>query len=124
MLYYHVNMPPKCKQLDPEPIYHDLSNWHPKRHCTANASIPTFSPTNIVVYSKYCIFCTYFSNISVVFLSNDILLYTVGKLFLIPIQWCYSHIPTVRNAKVIFKIHHFIVFNSLTFVSTRAPTHI
>ena len=76
------------------------------------------------LYSKYSIFCTYFSNISIVFLSNDILLYTVGKLFLIPIQWCYSHIPTVRNAKVMFKIHHFIVFNSLTFVSTRAPTHI
>ena len=76
------------------------------------------------LYSKYTIFHTYFSNISVVFLSNDILLYTVGKLFLIPIQWCYSHIPMVRNAKAIFKIHHFIVFNSLTFVSTRAPTHI
>ena len=76
------------------------------------------------LYSKYSIFSTYFSNISVVFLSNDIVLYTVGKLFLIPIQWCYSHISTVRNTKVIFKIHHFIVFNSLTFVFTRAPTQI
>ena len=76
------------------------------------------------LYSKYYIFCTYFSNISVVSLSNDILLYTVGKLFLIPIQWCYSHVPIIKNAKVIFKIHHFIVFNSLTFVSTRAPTQI
>ena len=64
------------------------------------------------LYSKYYIFCTYFSNISVFSLSNDILLYTVGKLFSIPIQWYYSHIPTVVNAKVIFKIHHFIVFNS------------
>ena len=35
------------------------------------------------LYSKYTIFCTYFSNISVVSLSNDILLYTVGKPFLI-----------------------------------------
>ena len=76
------------------------------------------------LYSKYTIFRTYFSNISVVFLSNDIILYTVGKPFLIPIQWCYPHIPTIKNAKVIFKIHHFIVFNSLTFVSTCAPTHI
>ena len=76
------------------------------------------------LYSKYYIFYTYFSNISVVSLSNDILLYTVGKLFLIPIPWCYPHIPIIRNAKVIFKIHHFIVFNSLTFVSTRAPTQI
>ena len=76
------------------------------------------------LYSKYYIFRTYFSNISVVSLSNDILLYTVGKPFLMPIQWCYPHIPTVENAKVIFKIHHFIVFNSLTFVSTCAPTQI
>ena len=76
------------------------------------------------LYSKYTIFHTYFSNISVVFLSNNILLYTVGKLFLIPIQWCYSHIPMVRNAKAIFKIHHFVMFNSLTFVSTNAPTQI
>ena len=76
------------------------------------------------LYSKYYIFCTYFSNISVVSLSNDIPLYTVEKPFLVPIQWCYPHIPTVRNAKVIFKIHHFLVFNSLTFVSTRAPTQI
>ena len=87
-----------------------------------NPIFPRLEMRNL--YSKYYIFCTYFSNISIVFLSNDILLYTVGKLFLIPIQWCYSHIPTVRNAKVMFKIHYFIVFNSLTFVSTRAPTHI
>ena len=59
------------------------------------------------LYSKYYIFCTYFSNILVVFLSNNILLYTIGKLVLIPIQWCYSHISTVRNTKVIFKILHF-----------------
>ena len=71
------------------------------------------------LYSKYYIFRTYFSNILVVFLSNNILLYTVGKPVLIPIQWCYSHISTVRNTKVIFKIHHFIVFNSLTFVATQ-----
>ena len=91
-----------------------------------------FSGTNLTfprlemqkLYSKYYIFCTYFSNILVVFLSNNILLYTVGKLVLIPIQWFYSHISTVRNTKVIFKIHHFIVFNSLTFVFTRAPTQI
>ena len=76
------------------------------------------------LYSKYYIFRTYFSNILVVFLSNNMLLYTVGKPVLIPIQWCYSHISTVRNTKVIFKIHHFIVFNSLTFVFTRAPTQI
>ena len=76
------------------------------------------------LFSKYTIFHTYFSNISVVFLSNNILLYTVRKLFLIPIQWCYSHIPMVRNAKAIFKIHHFVMFNSLTFVSTNAPTQI
>ena len=76
------------------------------------------------LYSKYYIFRTYFSNILVVFLSNNILLYTVGKLVLIPIQWCYSHISMVRNTKVIFKIHHFFVFNSLTFVFTRAPTQI
>ena len=55
------------------------------------------------LYSKYYIFRTYFSNILVVFLSDNILLYTVGKLILIPIQWCYSHISTVRNTKVIFK---------------------
>ena len=76
------------------------------------------------LYSKYYIFRPYFSNILVVFLSNNILLYTVGKPVLIPIQWCYSHISTVRNTKVIFKIHHFIVFNSLTFVFTHAPTQI
>ena len=76
------------------------------------------------LYSKYYIFRPYFSNILVVFLSNNILLYTIGTLVLIPIQWCYSHISTVRNTKVIFKIHHFIVFNSLTFVFTRAPTQI
>ena len=76
------------------------------------------------LYSKYYIFDTYFSNILVVSLSNDIPLYTVGKPFLIPIHWCYPHIPTIRNAKVIFKIHHFIVFNFLTFVSIRAPIHI
>ena len=90
------------------------------------------SDTNVIfprlemqkLYSKYYIFRTYFSNILVVFLSNNIPLYTVGKPVLITIQWCYSHISTVRNTKVIFKIHHFIVFNSLTLVSTRAPTHI
>ena len=76
------------------------------------------------LYSKYYIFCTYFSNILVVFLSNNILLYTIVKLVLVGIQWYYSHISTVRNTKVIFKIHHFIVFNSLTFVFTRAPTQI
>ena len=76
------------------------------------------------LYSKYYIFRTYFLNILVVFLSNNILLYAIGKLVLIPIQWCYCHISMFRNTKVIFKIHHFIVFNSLTFVFTRAPTQI
>ena len=76
------------------------------------------------LYSKYSIFSTYFSNISVVFLSNDIVLYTVGKLFLIPIQWCYPHTPTIINAKAIFKILHFIVFNSIISVPIRAPTQI
>ena len=76
------------------------------------------------LYSKYSIFPTYFSNISVVFLSNDIVLYTVGKLFLIPIQWCYPHTPTIINAKAIFKILHFIVFNSIISVPIRAPTQI
>ena len=76
------------------------------------------------LYSKYYIFRTYFSNILVVFLSDNIPLYTVGKPVVIPIQWCYSHISTVRNTKVIFKIHHFIVFNSLTFVFTHALTQI
>ena len=76
------------------------------------------------LYSKYYIFYTYFSNISVVSLSNDILLYTVGKLFLIPIQWCYPHTPTIINAKAIFKILHFIVFNSIISVPIRAPTQI
>ena len=37
------------------------------------------------LYSKYSILPTYFSNISVVFLLNNILLYTVRKLFLISI---------------------------------------
>ena len=94
------------------------------RHLSSgtNPIFPRLEMRNL--YSKYYIFCTYFSNILVVFLSNNILLYTIGKLVLIPIQWCYSHIPTVRNTKVIFKIHHFIVFNSLTFVFTRAPTQI
>ena len=91
-----------------------------------------FSSTNPIfpwlemrkLYSKYFIFCTYLSNISVVFLSNDILLYTVGKLFLIPIQWCYPHTPMIINAKAIFKILHFIVFNSIISVPIRAPTQI
>ena len=76
------------------------------------------------LYSKYSIFSTYFSNISVVFLSNDIVLYTVGKLFLIPIKWCHTHTPTIINAKAIFKILHFIVFNSIISVPIRAPTQI
>ena len=76
------------------------------------------------LYSKYYIFRTYFSNILVVFLSNNILLYTVGKLVLIPIQWCYPHTPTIINAKAIFKILHFIVFNSIISVPICAPTQI
>ena len=93
--------------------------------CLSSGTNPIFTRLEMQkLYSKYYIFRTYFSNISVISLSNNILLYIVGKPFLIPIQWCHPHIPTIRNAKVIFKIHHFIVFNSLTFVFTRAPTQI
>ena len=108
-------------QISPLFTYQMVCYYMPLEH----SSWRLFSGTNPIfsrlemqkLYSKYYIFCTYFLNILVVFLSNNILLYAIGKLVLIPIQWCYCHISMVRNTKVIFKIHHFIVFNSLTFFS-------
>ena len=77
------------------------------------------------LYSKYYILGTSFSNISVVFLSNCmLLLYAIRKPLLTPIQWYQYHIPTIINAKAIFKILHFIVFNSIISVPIRAPTQI
>ena len=69
------------------------------------------------LYSKYYILRTYFSHISVIFLSNGMLLYTIGKPLLMPIQWYQSHIPIIRNTKVIFKILHFL--HLLRFLSLR-----
>ena len=76
--------------------------------CLSNETVPTVIGNQMEeLYSKYYILRTYFSHISVIFLSNGMLLYTIGKPLLMPIQWYRSHIPTIRNAKVIFKILHF-----------------
>lgn len=45
---YHI-MPPKRRQPDPDPIYHDLSNWRPKRRRTGNASTTSYLPANVVI---------------------------------------------------------------------------
>ena len=42
-------MPPKHSLPEPDPIYHDLSNWRPKRRRTGNKSAPLSLPTNTVI---------------------------------------------------------------------------
>ena len=77
--------------------------------CLSNETIPTVIGNQMEeLYSKYYIFWTSFSNISVVYLSNGMLLYAIREPLLMPIQRYQSHIPTIRNAKAIFKILHFL----------------
>ena len=42
-------MPPKRSRPEPDPIYHDLSNWRPKRRRTTNTSTPLSLPAHTVI---------------------------------------------------------------------------
>ena len=100
-----------CSQSECFPVlFNYLNCFLIEWHCIVYRwkAIPTvISDQMEELYSKYYILRTYFSHISVIFLSNGMLLYTIGKPLLMPIQWYRSHIPTIRNAKAIFKIQHF-----------------
>ena len=79
--------------------------------CLSNDTTHVPTDTELTeLYSKYCFFTRFYSNISATLLSNGTLLYIIRKPFSMPIQQYHSHARGQRNAGAMPKILYFSTF--------------